>query len=258
MGRFACRFNDEDAFHRLVSGIKGKAPGKTSKTESAIPLRDDAPPPVGDLPIGSRIPFSPNPLFEGRVEDLKKIAETLLGKSNTGVVVNQAITGMGGLGKTQLAVEFAYRYGHYYRGVHWLDLADPSLLDSEIAQCGAEMSLADFPADQPSQVAFTLNTWKADGPRLLVLDNFEAMEQVDNVLTHLRHSSLHLLVISRRTDWTPASGLRPLPLELFTPEESLAFLMKVSESARTQMPTWLPSQSDSVICRSPWNWRVVI
>jgi tetratricopeptide (TPR) repeat protein len=139
---------------------------------------------------------------------------------------------MGGLGKTQLAVEFAYRYGRYYRGVHWLDLADPSLLDSEIAQCGAQMSLANFPADQPSQVALALNTWKADGPRLLVLDNFEAVEQMDNVLTRLRHSSLHLLVTSRRTDWTPASGLRPLPLELFTPQESQAFLAKALEKRK--------------------------
>jgi tetratricopeptide (TPR) repeat protein len=208
----------------------GKSLAKLKKKTTLIPKNEI--PPVGDLPIGSRIPFSPNPLFEGRVDDLKKIAVSLLGESNTGVVVNQAITGMGGLGKTQLAVEFAYRYGRYYRGVHWLDLADPSLLDSEIAQCGAQMSLANFPADQPSQVALTLNTWKADGPRLLVLDNFEAVEQVDNVLTRLRHSSLHLLVTSRRTDWTPASGLRPLPLELFTLQESLAFLTKALENRK--------------------------
>ena len=224
--------NDEDAFYKLECGIKGISPGKTSKAESEIPSKDDVPPPVGDLPIGSRIPFSPNPNFEGRVGELKTLVETLLGESNTGVVVNQAITGMGGLGKTQLAVEFAYRYGRYYRGVHWLDLADPSLLDSEIAQCGAQMSLANFPADQPSQVIATVNKWKEDGPRLLVLDNFEAVEQVDNVLTRLRHSSLHLLVTSRRTDWTPASGLHPLPLELFRPRESLAFLQKAIEGRK--------------------------
>jgi len=148
------------------------------------------------------------------------------------IVITQAITGMGGLGKTQLAVEFAYRYGQYFRGVHWLDLANPSQLEAEIARCGMEMSLANFPADQPSQVALTLNTWKADGPRLLVLDNFEAVEQAGDVLTRLRHSSLHLLVTSRRTDWTPASGLRPLPLELFTPKESVAFLTKALEKRK--------------------------
>ncbi len=44
---------------------------------------------------------------------------------------------MGGIGKTQLAVEFAYRYGRYFHGVHWLDARDPGLLPAEIAACGA-------------------------------------------------------------------------------------------------------------------------
>jgi len=150
------------------------------------------------------------------------------------VVITQAITGMGGLGKTQLAVEFAYRYGSYFRGVHWLDLANPSQLEAEIARCGMEMALANFPADQPSQVALTLNTWKADGPRLLVLDNFEAVEQVNEGLPRLRHSNLRLLVTSRRNDWTPAAGLHALPLELFSPQESLAFLKNALEKRKDQ------------------------
>ncbi len=216
--------NDEETLYRLECGIKGISPGKTSKKESAVPSKDDAPPPVGDLPIGSYLPFPPNPLFEGRIEALKKLAESLLNNTGTSVVINQAIIGMGGLGKTQLAVEFAYRYGNYFRGVHWLDLANPSQLEAEIARCGMEMILANFPADQPSQVALTLNTWKADGPRLLVLDNLEAVDEANHVLPRLRHSNLRLLVTSRRTDWTPAAGLHALPLEVFTPEESLAFL----------------------------------
>ena len=233
--------NDEETFHRLVSGIKGISPGKSSKTESDVPSKDDAPPPVGDLPIGSYLPFQHNPLFEGRVQNLKDLANALCspllsgapygGDKGSGVrsiVVNQAVTGMGGLGKTQLAVEFAWRYGRYFRGVHWLDLADPSQLDAEIARCGLEMAgfAPNFPADQPSQVALTLNTWKADGPRLLVLDNFEAVDKANDVLPRLRHSSLRLLVTSRRTDWTRSAGLNALPLDVFTPGESLEFLKK--------------------------------
>ncbi|MDQ3007068.1 MAG: TIR domain-containing protein [Chloroflexota bacterium] len=205
---FRTGLNDEEALYRLECGVKGISPGKSSLTPAPLPIGEGyAPPPVGDLPIGSYLPFPPNPLFEGRVNDLKKLAESLVSNSNTGMIVNQkAITGMGGLGKTQLAVEFAYRYGRYYRGVHWLNLADPSLLDSEIAQCGKQMALANWLEDQPSQVVLTLNTWKADGPRLLVLDNFEAVEQINSVLTRLRHSSLRLLITSRRADWPKTAG----------------------------------------------------
>ena len=58
------------------------------------------------------------------------------------IVITQAITGMGGIGKTQLAVEFAYRYGHKFKGVHWLDLRDPSQLETEIAKNGEQVAVA--------------------------------------------------------------------------------------------------------------------
>ncbi len=75
------------------------------------------------------------------------------------MLISQAITGMGGIGKTQLAVEFAYRYGHHFKGVHWLDLRDPDTLDASIALCGTHMGLAY--EKQPEQVAHTLRTWQS-------------------------------------------------------------------------------------------------
>ncbi len=131
---------------------------------------------------------------------------------------------MGGLGKTQLAVEFAYRYGKFFRGVHWLNLANPESLNGEIASCGSKMGFENYPDDLPSQVTLTLNTWKSHGPRLLILDNFEAVELVNAVMKEFNHSNLRVLITSRRSDWPITSGLRPLALEVFTKEESLAFL----------------------------------
>jgi tetratricopeptide (TPR) repeat protein len=163
---------------------------------------------------------------------LRALADSLLSHTGVGTVINQTITGMGGVGKTQLAVEFAYRYGRYFRGVHWLNLADPSQLEAEIARCGREMRPPNFPEDQPSQVTLTLHAWKSDGPRLLILDNFEEPARVNDVLRLLGHSSLRLLITSRRTDWLAASGLKPLPLEVFTPQESLDYLKKTLTKRR--------------------------
>jgi tetratricopeptide (TPR) repeat protein len=133
---------------------------------------------------------------------------------------------MGGLGKTQLAVEFAYRYGNQFQGVHWLNLADPTTLDSEIASCGQKMGLDNWPDDQPSQVALTEFTWKAQGPRLLILDNFEDVAHANDIPPRFRHSSIRILVTSRRSDWLPTTGLNPILLELFSPAESLDFLKR--------------------------------
>jgi hypothetical protein len=137
-----------DGFEKLVRGLNVRAKQlkkpSGSLAKRAVPTISPAEiPPVGDLPLGSYLPFSPNPLFTGRVADLEKLAEALcsplLSGEESGVrsaVITQAITGMGGLGKTQLAVEFAWRYGSQFCGVHWLNLADPTTLDSEIALCG--------------------------------------------------------------------------------------------------------------------------
>ncbi|MEP0803884.1 MAG: tetratricopeptide repeat protein [Chloroflexota bacterium] len=163
---------------------------------------------------------------------MRALADSLLSHTGVGTVINQTITGMGGVGKTQLAVEFAYRYGRYFRGVHWLNLADPSQLEAEIARCGREMRPPNFPEDQPSQVTLTLHAWKSDGPRLLILDNFEEPARVNDVLRLLGHSSLRLLITSRRTDWLAASGLKPMPLEVFTPQESLDYLKKTLTKRR--------------------------
>jgi tetratricopeptide (TPR) repeat protein len=228
--------------NQVTSSSQPTLPGEKPPLPRYMPS-DELPPP-GDLPLGSSLPFPRNPLFAGREAQLRALAEALTpaltpapspkgrGGRETSVVINQAIAGMGGVGKTQLAVEFAYRFGRYFRGVHWLNLADPSQLDAEIARCGRAMNLANFPDDQPSQVALTLHVWKSDGPRLVILDNFEEPAALQAALSQLGHSSLRLLITSRRTDWPPTSGLRPLPLEVFTPAESLDFLRRALPKRR--------------------------
>ena len=181
-------------------------------------------PSLGEMPPGSRIPYVPNPTFTGRTDDLLRLASIVFGIDNSGTVITQAITGMGGVGKTQLAVEFAYRYGKYFNSVHWLNLADPEAFDSEIASCGLAMVLPNWPKDRSSQVSLTLQAWKASGPRLIILDNFEDITLANDILSKLRHSNIRLLITSRHSDWPATSGLSSIPLALFTNEESLAFL----------------------------------
>jgi hypothetical protein len=84
----------------------------------------------------------------------------------------------------------------------------------------------------PEQVTATLREWLQNNPRLLILDNFEELETVNDVLARLRHSGLRLLITSRRTDWNAALGLKRLPLDEFSPQESLDFLRKYFSDER--------------------------
>jgi tetratricopeptide (TPR) repeat protein len=129
-------------------------------------------------------------------------------------------------GKTQLAVEFAYRYGRYFHGVHWFNAAQPATLEAQIATCGAAMALPNWPAEQREQVTRTLNEWQRVGPRLVILDNLEDVGAAREWLGRLSGGGLRLLLTARRSDWPPDLGLEPLPLRTFAPGESRRFLRR--------------------------------
>src|ERR1051326_774939 len=77
------------------------------------------------LPGNSFIPFNPNPEFIGRKAELVELYLRMIGNLHR-IGINQVGTkGMGGVGKTQLAVEFAYRYSFAFENVYWLDATDP-------------------------------------------------------------------------------------------------------------------------------------
>jgi len=108
--------------NQVTSSSQPTLPGEKPPLPRYMPS-DELPPP-GDLPLGSSLPFPPNPLFTGREAQLRALAETLTpdpspkgrggrGGRETSVVINQAVAGMGGVGKTQLAMEFAYRSGRH-------------------------------------------------------------------------------------------------------------------------------------------------
>jgi tetratricopeptide (TPR) repeat protein len=187
----------------------------------------DVIPEPGPLPPGSRLPLRRNALFTGRSEPLSILARALLPQSPTPqspILITQAAQGMGGVGKTQLAIEFAYRYGRFFRGIHWLNCTPPQTPNAEIATCGEEMDLPYWPKEQSAQVARTLEEWREGEARLVVLDNVENTSAVRVWLERLGGGPTRLLLTARQSDWPADLGLTLLPLDVFTLKESLAFL----------------------------------
>src|SRR4030095_6695032 len=96
-------------------------------------------PTLAPLPPHSRMPLSRNPLFVGRQPDLQAVARVL--KGGEAVAIGQtetaATTGLGGIGKSQLACEFVHRYGQFFAGgVFWLSFAEAKAVPAEIAAFG--------------------------------------------------------------------------------------------------------------------------
>jgi hypothetical protein len=218
------------------AGHKGDKPGSLDDATLAaarqrlreLPL-DEVPDPA-PLPRGSSIALpQPNPCFVGREEELKALAATLKAGDTAaiGQVRTAAATGLGGIGKTQLASEFAHRYGQYFAGgVFWLSFADESVVPAEVAACGGAGGMdlrPDFGnLDLEDQVRLVMSEWQSELPHLLVFDNCE-----DKALLaqwRPRTGGCRVLVTTRREWWDRKLGVKALPLNVLSREESVALL----------------------------------
>lgn len=214
----------EREWPRLLNALgieKGVAPGD---------LPTDHLPPHAPLPPGSRMPYGRNPLFTGREPELLELVGTLRAGSTAAIGQIAAATGLGGIGKSQLAVEFVHRYGRFFAGgVFWLSFADSAAVPAEVAACG------DFPdLPLPEQAALVQRRWQEATPRLLVFDNCEEEELLDRWLP--RTGGCRVLVTSRRAAWDPVLGVQTLALGLLPRPESIAFLHKFRPDLATDDP----------------------
>lgn len=200
-------------------------PKEARNALAALPL-EEVPKP-GPLPVGSRMPLAPNPLFVGREEDLKALALQLKAgeTSAVGQVEIAAATGLGGIGKTQLASEFAHRYGRFFAGgVFWMSFADAASVTGEVAACGQSLGLhSSFDAlTIEQQVRLVEEAWQSSFPRLLVFDNCE--EEALLQRWRPRSGGARVLVTSRRSEWDAALGVQTVPLTTLPRPASIELL----------------------------------
>jgi tetratricopeptide (TPR) repeat protein/transcriptional regulator with XRE-family HTH domain len=201
------------------------APAAAEPAETPPSLLPDP----GSLPPGSRMPRSRNALFVGRTGDLQRLAGALIGGPAAAPGRAVAITGMGGLGKTQLAIEFVHRYGSCFPGgVFWLSFASSGDVALEVAACGGDgfMELRPDFDTLPLQQRLVLvaSAWRDQAPRLLVFDNCE--EEALLELWRPTTGGCRVLVTARRSSWDLRLGVQLLPLSVLTRPESRQLLCR--------------------------------
>lgn len=202
-------------------------PALLSLTNVYIPHDNGSIPDPGSLFAGSYLPLRPNPLFTGRTDLLQKLAQAFTTRRTICVGQIAAATGLGGIGKTQLAVEFAHRYGRFFPGgVFWLNFADAAAIPTEIARCGhmAHLNLSpDYDQlPQEQQVTLVQRAWQENIPRLLIFDNCEE----ESLLDQWRPTTggCHVLVTSRCQRWDPILNVTHLFVDTLPRSESKSFL----------------------------------
>ena len=156
--------------------------------------------------------------FTGRDMLLVALRERLLSGERA---VVQALHGMGGVGKTQLAIEYAYRFAGGYDLVWWVSAERGGLILEQIVGLAAALRCADpgAPAVPAAQVA--LSELRGRGRWLLVFDNAEAPGDLMAWLPG--GSGGHVLITTRTSGWREIAAA-PVEVDVFARPESVAIL----------------------------------
>ncbi|CAG6395638.1 FxSxx-COOH system tetratricopeptide repeat protein [Streptomyces cocklensis] len=161
-----------------------------------------------------------NTHFTGRDAALRELRQRLTSGDDGAM---QAVHGLGGVGKTQLAVEYAYLYRSEYRYVVFVDAEDPDLVASQFASLARELGLAEVSSEQvvPQVYGRLLD----HAPWLVIFDNGE---RPGTLLDALPSGDLgsggHVIVTTRRRGWSSRAGV--IDLEVFTRREAVELLAR--------------------------------
>ena len=178
------------------------------------------------------LPFSPNPFFTGREQLLKDLHEALHRQTAAAITQPQAVHGLGGVGKTHLAVEYAWANRADYDAILWVGAAAATDLHANVARLATVLRLPQADArEQEARVAAVLDWLQSHRRWLLILDNADTPEAQQAVGALLPPGLPgHVIVTWRRGGWPLAYA--DLEVRVLAPEAAEKFLLERTEKAR--------------------------
>ncbi|MER6999638.1 FxSxx-COOH system tetratricopeptide repeat protein [Streptomyces sp. NPDC000410] len=193
----------------------GPAPAEPAAPAPVVPARVPAVPP-GRASVFGQVPLR-NPRFTGR----ESLLDELRGSFRDGTPV-RVLAGMPGVGKTELAAEYAHRFGDDYDMVWWVDARRPVMLRQEFGELAQAWKLPPG-ADHRDQIRAVREALRRGIPYsrwLIVFDGWD--DDIDPAV--LPEGLGHVLITSRNRSWADHADLREVPV--FDRDESIGVLRR--------------------------------
>ncbi len=173
------------------------------------------------------------PLFKGRNVFMRRLRDSLTRHGGgTAAIAGRAVHGMGGVGKTRAAVEYAWDHRNNYSIVALLESETPDKLQSSLAALAGPLHLpAQASPEEAVRVEAVLDWLNTHRTWLLILDNIDTEAALDAAHRLLgRLTGGHVVLTSRLTQFP--RGIEPLDLDVLTLDDAAAFLLEATPRRR--------------------------
>lgn len=219
---------EQSPFGKLQAAFRGKpvsgSPNKRDKAwkeiiEGVITLAErKTAAAVAAPPAGLRhLPIPRIPLFTGREANLQWLADTLA-KGRPAALLH----GMGGVGKTQTAAEYAHRHADQYKVAWWVAAQTDTEADAGYGALAQALNLPGYDPRDAEKTQQIVKNWMArESGWLVVLDNAESPKDLAPWLPTAAKG--HLLITSRNPNWANRAAVHDL--DVWSVSQAADFLL---------------------------------
>ncbi len=185
--------------------------------EKSLRIRSTSVKPIFDIP-------KQNQFFTGREIVIEQLHEKLKENGATALSQPQAISGLGGIGKTQTAIKYAYKYKNDYKAVFWVYSDSKGSLISSYVKIASLLNLPVKDDKNQELIVYSVKHWlENNSDWLLIFDNADNTEIIEEFFPV--QTKGHILLTSRAQIFSKLGIMYPIKMDEMSPDESKNFLL---------------------------------
>ncbi|XP_077293774.1 uncharacterized protein LOC143916511 isoform X2 [Arctopsyche grandis] len=227
--------NRLNSIDRNVSDIKNELKKGFENLDKKISIKDALVKPKKEIRFGS---LELVKFYTGRETQLKLIHEVLTESKESAISQIAVITGLGGIGKSQLAVKYAIENDNYYHSIIFINCEKKENIETSFKSLAKQLGISVIEEqEQPLQnylkeksfieIVEKVYEYFKDVRLLMILDNVHTCSSIENLIfrSSSKNKTISTLITSRdRNFWEGETGvIKLIPLDVFTYEEAMVF-----------------------------------
>lgn len=170
-----------------------------------------------------KVPYRRNPFFTGNEEKLSQLQQALQQTNAAALSQPQGISGLGGIGKTQMALEYAYRHQRDYQAVLWVGADSASTLTSEFVSIAHALGLPERGEQDQQAIVKAVMHWLLHNSNwLLIFDNIDNLAVAEPFLPKAGQG--HIVLTTRA--WALGGVAQRIELQKMEPEIGAKLLLR--------------------------------